>query len=123
MLRLHVQGGRGRLCRRSMQHRILNAMRKQHRPHQYLTKIDPLLLLAATGCSSSDPANRTETTMIAQTPDNRIVFVGSPWPKGHAIKEFAWSAQLDPNSGIWFGLHLVSDKYDAEDTKRGGDDN
>lgn len=47
--------------------------------------------------------------------NNRIFFEGNPWPNGHAIKELKWWGRLVPESGLWFDLHLVSDKYYAED--------
>ncbi|KPV57770.1 hypothetical protein QJ48_20220 [Paenibacillus sp. A3] len=46
---------------------------------------------------------------------NRIFFKDNPWPNGHGIKEFEWHARLEPDSGIWFDLHLESEDYYAED--------
>jgi len=46
---------------------------------------------------------------------NRIYFKDNPYPKGHLIKEFKWSARVYPEDGLWFDLHLISDKYYAED--------
>ncbi len=46
---------------------------------------------------------------------NRIYFKDNPWPNGHSIKEFEWEARLEPDSGIWFDLHLKSEDYDADD--------
>jgi len=46
---------------------------------------------------------------------DRIKFLGNPWPKGHAIQDFLWSARLE-RSGIWFDLHLQTTNYDAEDS-------
>lgn len=46
---------------------------------------------------------------------NRIVFVDNPWPDGHAIQELEWSARIEPETGLWFELHLVSDDYYADD--------
>lgn len=43
----------------------------------------------------------------------RIFFIGNPWPEGHAIKQFRWSAQRR-GSEVWFGLHLESADYYAE---------
>jgi hypothetical protein len=43
----------------------------------------------------------------------RIFFTGNPWPEGHAIKEFRWSAERR-GSQIWFGFHLESARYYAE---------
>lgn len=45
---------------------------------------------------------------------NRIQFLGNGWARGHAIRDFFWSARLEP-SGIWFDLHLQTAQYDAED--------
>ena len=58
---------------------------------------------------------------MTEAVENRVIFVGGPWPKGHAIKEFAWSARLDPKTGIWFHLHLTSDDYSAEDNEGDAD--
>ncbi|MFC7624209.1 hypothetical protein [Microlunatus sp. GCM10028923] len=44
----------------------------------------------------------------------RIFFHGNPWPAGHVITEFAWTAELRPESGLWFHLHLRTADYDAE---------
>lgn len=46
----------------------------------------------------------------------RITFPGNPWPKGHAIAEAAWTAELTLE-GLRFHLHLVSANYDAGDRK------
>ena len=43
----------------------------------------------------------------------RIVFAGSPWPEGHAIEEFEWTARA-VGDALWFDLHLRSAGYDAE---------
>ncbi|GKU76386.1 hypothetical protein [Paenibacillus sp. L3-i20] len=40
---------------------------------------------------------------------NRIYFKDNPWPNGHAIKEFERQSRLEPDSGIWFDLHLRSE--------------
>lgn len=45
--------------------------------------------------------------------DDRIVFSGNPWPEGHAIAEFEWSARVE-GEDLWFDLHLVSADYYAE---------
>lgn len=45
----------------------------------------------------------------------RITFPGNPWPEGHEILEFLWSAERR-GQDIWFGLHLVTaDYYDERD--------
>lgn len=43
----------------------------------------------------------------------RIVFEGNPWPEGHAIEEFAWTARVEDGE-VWFDLHLASADYYAE---------
>lgn len=53
--------------------------------------------------------------------DNRILFPGNPWPRGHNIKKFEWSAELTEEGDIWCHLHLESDDYSAEDTDAGND--
>lgn len=50
------------------------------------------------------------------SPEDRIYFPGNPWPQGHRISEFEWSARLEPATGIWFDFHLQSADYEAEDT-------
>lgn len=49
----------------------------------------------------------------AAHPQDRIVFPGNPWPEGHAIAEFEWSARVE-GEDVWFDLHLVGAKYYAE---------
>ena len=44
---------------------------------------------------------------------DRIYFPGSPWPEGHAIAEFAWTARV-VDGEVWFDLHLKSADYYAE---------
>lgn len=46
-------------------------------------------------------------------PQNRIHFAGNPWPEGHPVKEFRWTASAR-NNEVWFDLHLRSEDYDAE---------
>lgn len=50
---------------------------------------------------------------------NRIFFIGNPYPLGHAIKEFAWSGRLDEDGEVYFDFHLKTDDYYAEDPKHG----
>lgn len=52
---------------------------------------------------------------------NRIFFYDNPYPLGHTLKEFVWSARLDPERGLLFDFHLVTDSYYAEDDSN--DDN
>jgi hypothetical protein len=44
---------------------------------------------------------------------NRIHFHGNPWPEGHNIKEFRWSAETRGHE-VWFHFHLETDDYYAE---------
>ena len=44
---------------------------------------------------------------------SRIFFAGNPWPEGHPIKTFEWSARLR-NGEVWFDFHLESEDYDSE---------
>lgn len=46
----------------------------------------------------------------------RIWFHGNPWPNGHQINKFIWTARVERGTGIWFDLHLETAPYDAEDT-------
>jgi hypothetical protein len=43
----------------------------------------------------------------------RIFFTGNPWPEGHPVKEFRWTAAVRDGQ-VWFDLHLRSDDYEAE---------
>jgi hypothetical protein len=45
--------------------------------------------------------------------DGRIHFSDNPWPEGHPIAEFAWTAR-NQNGQVWFDLHLRSADYYAE---------
>lgn len=47
------------------------------------------------------------------TTRNRIFFPGNPWPEGHPIEEFRWTASVR-NDTVWFDLHLRSEDYEAE---------
>lgn len=44
---------------------------------------------------------------------DRIYFKDNPWPEGHPIKEFTWSAK-EVDGEVWFDLHLKSADYYAE---------
>lgn len=44
---------------------------------------------------------------------DRIYFKDNPWPEGHPIQEFVWSAK-EVNGDIWFDIHLKSADYYAE---------
>ncbi len=48
--------------------------------------------------------------------EGRITFPGNPWPDGHAVTEFVFSARYVPDSGIWIDLHLRTENYYANDT-------
>jgi hypothetical protein len=45
--------------------------------------------------------------------DGRLLFPGNPWPEGHSIEEFAWTARL-VDGEVRFDLHLRSANYDNE---------
>lgn len=44
---------------------------------------------------------------------NRILFKNNPWPEGHPIKEFRWSARIRYGQ-VWCDLYLKSADYDHE---------
>jgi hypothetical protein len=44
---------------------------------------------------------------------NRIYFKNNPWPEGHPIKEFVWSARVQ-DGYVWFDFHLETERYYAE---------
>ena len=46
-------------------------------------------------------------------PTDRIYFQANPWPEGHPIAEFAWTAKV-VDGEVWFDLHLKSADYYAE---------
>ena len=46
-------------------------------------------------------------------PDNRIFFEGNPWPEGHPIKAFVWTAE-QRGADLWFNFHLETEDYYAE---------
>ena len=47
--------------------------------------------------------------------ESRIYFLNNPYPKGHLLEEFTWSGRLEPDTGIWFDLHLKTKHYYDED--------
>jgi len=44
---------------------------------------------------------------------DRIYFKDNPWPEGHPVKEFTWSAK-ELDGDVWFDLHLKSADYYSE---------
>ena len=55
---------------------------------------------------------------------DRIHFPGNPWPEGHALTEFAWTARV-VDGVVWCDLHLRSADYYAErdiELDEGGDE-
>ncbi len=44
---------------------------------------------------------------------SRIYFIGNPWPEGHPIKEFRWTAEIKENK-VWFHFHLETENYYSE---------
>jgi len=57
-----------------------------------------------------------------QTP--RIFFPDNPWPEGHPIKAFRWTAEVR-DGVVWFNLHLETEDYycerDIEETDEDSD--
>lgn len=49
-----------------------------------------------------------------KTIENRILFPGNPWDRGHILEEFKWSGRLT-RDGLIFDFHLHTDDYYAED--------
>ncbi|HYF37496.1 MAG TPA: hypothetical protein VD994_19500 [Prosthecobacter sp.] len=52
--------------------------------------------------------------------DNRIWFAGNPWPEGHAIKDFKWTAEVRDEI-VWMLFHLKSAEYYSERDIEDGD--
>jgi hypothetical protein len=46
--------------------------------------------------------------------DNRIWFADNPWPEGHPIEAFSWTAQLRDDGRVWCHFELTSAHYQAE---------
>ncbi len=44
---------------------------------------------------------------------DRIYFKDNPWPEGHPVKTFIWSAK-EVDGDVWFDMHLESADYYAE---------
>ncbi len=44
---------------------------------------------------------------------DRIYFKDNPWPEGHPVKEFTWSAK-EVDGDVWFDMHLKSADYYTE---------
>lgn len=49
-----------------------------------------------------------------KTKENRIYFAGSPFAKGHSVKEFVWSGGIDEDLELWFDLHLETEDYSTD---------
>ncbi|MES2738619.1 MAG: hypothetical protein V4672_20045 [Verrucomicrobiota bacterium] len=45
--------------------------------------------------------------------ENRIWFAGNPWPEGHPLKAFEWTAEIREGI-VWMMLHLESANYYSE---------
>lgn len=45
--------------------------------------------------------------------DTRIYFKDNPWPEGHLLKEFIWSAEVR-DGDVWFHFHLETADYYSE---------
>jgi hypothetical protein len=52
---------------------------------------------------------------------DRIYFKDNPWPEGHPIKTFLWSAK-EVDGDVWFDLHLESADYYSERDIEDGED-
>jgi hypothetical protein len=73
--------------------------------------------LGFAGCSKRTSPTMSEINIPSNASTvlpNRIIFPGNPWPNGHAIIDFRWSARIVPASGLWFDLRLESADYNAE---------
>lgn len=46
---------------------------------------------------------------------DRIFFKNNPYPNGHRIQEFCWSARLIKGRGLVFDFHLVTENYYEDD--------
>lgn len=53
--------------------------------------------------------------------DGRILFPGNPWPEGHPIETFEWTARVVEGE-VWFDLHLQTADYDSEREIDDGDE-
>lgn len=49
----------------------------------------------------------------------RVYFPGNPWPDGHPLETFEWSARFVPGSGIWFDFHLETIEFRSIDPPEG----
>lgn len=45
--------------------------------------------------------------------ENRIWFPGNPWPEGHPIEDFQWTAEVH-DGVVWFYFHLETADYFSE---------
>lgn len=53
--------------------------------------------------------------MASRKSFGRIYFPGNPWPDGHAVVAFDWTARVERGTGVWFDLHLETEPYYAAD--------
>lgn len=44
---------------------------------------------------------------------DRIFFPGNPWPEGHPVTEFCWTARIEGGK-VWFDFALETADYDSE---------
>jgi hypothetical protein len=56
---------------------------------------------------------KTKKSAVKATGIGRIFFEGNPWPEGHAIEAFEWTATL-VGGRVHFAFHLESARYYAE---------
>lgn len=45
--------------------------------------------------------------------ESRIIFPGNPWPLGHRVSKFDWTAEVT-DGDLWFFFHLETEAYDSE---------
>lgn len=74
--------------------------------------LDRCVAIAGDSAYATKHDGATKTPPMTR-PQDRIHFAGNPWPEGHPVKEFRWTASVRDNE-VWFDLHLRSEDYDAE---------
>lgn len=69
----------------------------------------------STGCGGDGSRDYGQSMDKSQFVSDKIVFPGNPWPDGHAIIEFEWSAEITYDRSLRGHLHLRSEDYYAHD--------
>lgn len=59
--------------------------------------------------------------MASDASTSRVYFAGNPYPSGHGIAKFEWTARLD-SDGLFFDFHLESEDYGADDEDEDDED-